>query len=52
MLIATTRRSDYPPWTACADHPTNKQTLPWRREGEKGGERGLIHPQSVSPDVG
>ena len=31
MLIATTRRSDYYPGTACAGHQTNKQTLPGRR---------------------
>ena len=33
MLIATTRRSDYHPWAACAGHPTNKQTHPAVEEG-------------------
>ena len=36
MLIATTRSSDYQPWSACAGHPTNKQTHP---VGEKEKKR-------------
>ena len=36
MLIATTRSSDYHPWSACAGHPTNKQTHP---VGEKEKKR-------------
>ena len=64
MLIATTRSSDYHPWSACAGHPTNKQTHPVgggerseREEKEekenKWEDRGnrLLHPKSVGPDI-